>query len=172
LSLLEANQAPPSKTPRYVFLGVLVLLAIAIFVWYKVLRYKAEEKTVDTFFSALAAGDMQQAYQLWKPSPSYSFQDFQEDWGPSGYYGPVKSFEVESASAPHKSTTDVAVTVLVSPYEPFPRNDPAQQNKTKEITIWVNRNTHSLSFPPPSMSRLIRVLPPPTLRASASRFPV
>ncbi|HLJ41595.1 MAG TPA: hypothetical protein VKT50_08915, partial [Candidatus Acidoferrales bacterium] len=64
MSLLEANQAPPSKTPRYVFLGVLVLLAIAIFVW-RTVRYKAEEKTVETFFSALTAGNMQEAYQLW-----------------------------------------------------------------------------------------------------------
>ncbi|HVB36630.1 MAG TPA: hypothetical protein VND42_05270 [Candidatus Acidoferrales bacterium] len=170
MSLLEANQPPPSKTPRYVLLGVLVLLALAFFVWRDV-RYKAEEKTVETFFSELTAGNMQEAYQLWKPSPSYSFKDFQEDWGPNGYYGPVKSFELESATAPHKSDTDVAVTVLVSPYQPFPKNDSAQQNKTKEIIIWVERHTQSLSFPPPAMSNLIHVIPSPTHRASASRFP-
>lgn len=151
------------------FLGVLVLLAIAIFVW-RTVRYKTEEKTVDTFFSALAAGDMQQAYQLWKAMPSYSFQDFQQDWGANGYYGPVKSFQIDSAYAPKKSSS-VAVRVLISPYQPFPKNDPAQENKTKEVIIWVDRNTHSLSFPPPAMSQLIRVIPPPTHPASVSRFP-
>ena len=170
MTLLEANQPPPSKTPRYVFLGVVVLLAIVLFVW-RTVRYKAEEKTVDTFFTALAAGNMQQAYQLWKAMPSYSFQDFQQDWGPNGYYGPVKSFEVESATAPRKSDTDVAVTVLISPYQPFPKNDPVQRNKTKEITIWVNRKTQSLSTGPPPMSLLIRATPPPALPWSALRFP-
>ncbi|HVB08715.1 MAG TPA: hypothetical protein VNF00_07170 [Candidatus Acidoferrales bacterium] len=169
MTLLEANQPPPSKTPRYVFLGVVVLLAIALFVWHTV-RYKAEEKTVDTFFTALSAGNMQQAYQLWKAMPSYSFQDFQQDWGPDGYYGPVKSFQIDSAFAPKKSNS-IAVRVLISPYQPFPKNDPAQQNKTKEIIIWVDRNTQSLSFPPPAMSRLIRATPPPALPGSASRFP-
>ncbi|HKV26864.1 MAG TPA: hypothetical protein VJN90_01155 [Candidatus Acidoferrales bacterium] len=169
MSLLEANQAPPSKTPRYVFIGVLVLLLIGLFVW-RAVRYKAEETSVETFFSALTAGDMQHAYQLWKAMPSYSFQDFQQDWGSNGYYGPVKSFEIDSAFAPKKSSS-VAVRVLISPYQPFPKNDPAQENKTKEVIIWVDRNTHSLSFPPPSMSQLIRAMPPRALRGSASRFP-
>ncbi|MHB8539736.1 MAG: hypothetical protein ACYDCD_02160 [Candidatus Acidiferrales bacterium] len=168
MTLLEANQPPPSKTPRYVFLGVVVLLAIALFVW-RTVRYKAEEKTVDTFFTALSAGNMQQAYQLWKAMPSYSFQDFQQDWGPNGYYGPVKSFQIDSAFAPKKSNS-IAVRVLISPYQPFPKNDPARQNKTKEITIWVDRNTQSLSFPPPAMSLLIRATPPQAHPWSALRF--
>ncbi|MGH9711614.1 MAG: hypothetical protein ACRD37_13825, partial [Candidatus Acidiferrales bacterium] len=92
MSLLEANQAPPSKTPRYVFLGVIVLMMIALLVW-RTVRYEAEEKSVEAFFSALTTGNMQQAYQLWKAMPSYSFQDFQQDWGSNGYYGPVKSFQ-------------------------------------------------------------------------------
>lgn len=169
MSLLEANQAPPSKTPRYVFIGVLVLLLIGLFVW-RAVRYEAEEKSVETFFSALTAGNMQEAYQLWKAMPSYSFQDFQQDWGANGYYGPVKSFQIDSAYAPKKSSS-VAVRVLISPYQPFPKNDPAQENKTKEVIIWVDRNTHSLSFPPPAMPQLIRVIPPPTHPASVSRFP-
>jgi len=169
VSLLEANQPPPSKTPRYILLGVVVLLAIAFFVW-RAVRYDAEEKTVNTFFSTLAAGNMQGAYQLWKAMPSYSFRDFQEDWGPGGYYGPVKSFRIDSASAPPKSNS-VAVRVRISPYQPFPKNDPEQQNKTKTVIIWVDRNTQSLSFPPPSMSRLIRATPPPALLALASRSP-
>ncbi|MGH9864158.1 MAG: hypothetical protein ACRD4H_01955 [Candidatus Acidiferrales bacterium] len=169
MSLLEANQAPPSKTPRYVFLGVIVLMMIALLVW-RTVRYEAEEKSVEAFFSALTTGNMQQAYQLWKAMPSYSFQDFQQDWGSNGYYGPVKSFQIDSAFAPKKSSS-VAVRVLISPYQPFPKNDPAQQNKTKEVIIWVDRNTHTLSFPPPAMSRLIRAIPPPILRALASRSP-
>lgn len=148
VSLLDANQPEPSKKPYYIIIAVLVVFLIGLFLWWSV-RFDSEEKDATAFFSAISAGNLQQAYTLWKPSESYSFKDFQDAWGPSGYYGPVKSFEVESASAPRKSDSSVAVTVLVSPYQPFPKNGTAEANKTKAIVIWINRTTHSLSFPPP-----------------------
>lgn len=149
MSLLDANQPEPSKKPYYIIIAVLVVFLIAIFVWWSV-RFDSEEKDAKAFFGAVAAGNLQQAYTLWKPSESYSFKDFQDAWGPSGYYGPVKSFEVESASAPRKSDSSVAVTVLVSPYQPFPKDGTAEANKTKSIVIWINRTSHSFSFPPPT----------------------
>jgi hypothetical protein len=149
VSLLDtADQAPPSKTPRYVMLALLAILIVGFFVW-RAVRFKTEEQTVETFLNALVSGNMQQAYQLWQPTSSYTLKDFQDDWGPSGYYGPVKSFEIDSAFKPTKSSSDVAVRVLLSPYQPFPKNDTIEQNKTKSVTIWVNRNTHSLSTGPP-----------------------
>lgn len=170
MSLLEASQPPSSKTPRFVVFGAVIVLLIAFFVW-RAVRYDAEEKIASTFFSTLAAGDMQQAYQLWQAMPSYSFKDFQDDWGSGGYYGPVKSFKIDSASAP-KDSTSVAVTVSISPYQPFPKRDPAKQSKTRKVIIWVDSKTHSLSFPPPPMS--LRLAPPEPRRALAelaSRFP-
>ncbi|MFZ0334826.1 MAG: hypothetical protein WAN10_14410 [Candidatus Acidiferrales bacterium] len=150
MSLLDANPQPePSKKPYYIILAVLVVFLIGIFVWWSV-RFKAEEKTATAFFSALAAGDMQQAYTLWKPAESYTFKDFQDAWGPAGYLGPVKSFKIVSATAPHRSDSSVAVTTLISPYQPFPEGGSAEANKTKTVVIWVNRATHSLSFPPPT----------------------
>lgn len=149
MSLLDANQPESSKKPYYIILGVLVVFLIALFVWWSV-RFDSEEKDAKTFFSAVAAGNLQQAYTLWKPAESYTFKDFQDAWGPSGYYGPVKSFEVESASAPRKSDSSVAVTVLVSPYQPFPKDGTAEANKTKTIVVWINRTSHSFSFPPPT----------------------
>jgi hypothetical protein len=149
VSLLDANQPEPSKKPYYIILGVLVVFLIALFILWQI-RFKSEEKTVTEFFTAVAAGNLQQAYNIWQPSESYSFKDFQNAWGPSGYYGPVRSFEIESASAPRKSDSSVTVTVLVSPYQPFPQKDTAEANKTKEIVVWVNRASHSLSFPPPT----------------------
>lgn len=151
MSLLDsADQAPPSKVPRYVMLAVLVVLIVGFLIW-RAIRFKAEEQTVETFLNAVISGNMQQAYQLWQPTSSYTLKDFEDDWGPSGYYGPVKSFEIDSAVKPSKSSSDVAVHVLLSPYQPFPKNDTIEQNKTKNVTIWVNRNTHSLSTGPPGM---------------------
>lgn len=151
MSLLDAaNQAPPSKVPRYVVLGALVVLIVGFFIWRSV-RFKAEEQTVEDFLNAVVAGNLQQAYQLWQPTASYSLKDFEDDWGPNGYYGPVKSYKIDSAFEPRRSTSDVAVRVLISPYQPFPKSDTIEQNKTKSVTIWVNRNTHSLSTGPPEM---------------------
>lgn len=149
MSLLDANQPEPSKKPYYIVITVLVVFLIVLFMWWSV-RFDSEEKDATVFFSAVSAGNLQQAYTLWKPSESYSFKDFQDAWGPSGYYGPVKSFKVDSASAPRKSDSSVAVTVLVSPYQPFPKDGTAEANKTKAIVVWINRTTHSFSFPPPT----------------------
>jgi hypothetical protein len=171
VSLFEAHQPEPSKKPYYIILGVLVVFLIFVSIWWFV-RFDSEEKTVTAFFNALAAGNMQQAYRLWQPSESYSFQDFQNAWGPSGYLGPVKSFQIESATAPSKSDSSVAVTVLISPYQPFPENGSPQANRTKTVVIWVNRTTKSLSFPPPTVSQLFRSAWPQALGASASPSPV
>lgn len=149
MSLLDANQPEPSKKPYYIIAIVLIVFLIALFVWRGV-RFRSEENAATSFFSALASGNMQEAYKLWQPSESYSFHDFQNAWGAEGYYGPVKSFEIEATDAPSKSDSSVAVTVLISPYQPFPKSGTAEANKTKEIVIWVNRTTRSLSFPPPT----------------------
>lgn len=149
MTLLDASQPEPSRKPYYIVIVVVIVFLIALFVWREV-RYRAEEATATSFFSALVSGNLQEAYKLWQPSESYTFHDFQNAWGPDGYYGPVKSFEIEASGAPSKSDSSVAVTVRISPYQPFPKSGTAEANKTKEIVIWVNRATKSLSFPPPT----------------------
>lgn len=149
MSLLDVNQPEPSKKPYYIILIVLIVFVIAVFVW-RAVRFNSEEKAATAFFSALASGNAQQAYKIWQPSESYSFHDFQNAWGPDGYLGPVKSFQIEATDAPRRSDSSVAVTALISPYQPFPKSGTAEANKTKEIVIWVNRTTKSLSFPPPT----------------------
>ena len=170
MTLFDSNQAEPSKKPLLIILCVLVVFLILGSIWWFV-RFNSEEKTVTAFLDALSAGNLQEAYRLWQPAESYSFKDFENAWGPSGYLGPVKSFEIESASAPSKSDSSVAVTVLVSPYQPFPKGDSAEGNKTKTVVIWVNRMTKSLSFPPPTIAQLFRSAWPQALRLSASLFP-
>ena len=49
---------------------------------------------MEHFFDALVAGDTATAYQIWKPGASYEMKDFLADWGPEGYYGPVKSYKI------------------------------------------------------------------------------
>ncbi len=140
-------EEPHSKIRRYVITGVAFALLVALGIWH-VLRFHTEKKTVQEFLNALVAGQTEQAYRIWKPAPSYSYKDFLDDWGPDGYYGPIKSFHIEAAEHP-SGGTGIVVIVEVSPYQPFPSdNEAAKQSKTKEVRLWVERKDQSLSFPP------------------------
>ncbi len=149
MGILDAQQeAPQSNTFRYVITGFVFIVIATTGIWF-LLRFHPEKVTVKHFIDALVAGNMQQAYQLWKPSPSYAFKDFLDDWGPKGYYGPVLSYRVKDASHPRNSSKEVIVIVDVSPYSPFPPDDDlVKQSKTREVTLWVTRSDQSLSFPP------------------------
>jgi len=106
------------------------------------------KKAAEHFFDALVAGDMAQAYQLWKPGPSYTMNDFLADWGAQGYYGPVKSYVIERARTPRGSTS-VAITVKVSPYSSMPDpSDAEKSRKTRVVEVWILPRDKSFSFPP------------------------
>ncbi|MGA8872343.1 MAG: hypothetical protein WB460_14445 [Candidatus Acidiferrales bacterium] len=144
---------PPSKLRRYVIRIAAVLVTIAVFVavfpaylWYPFV-YHREVATAHRFMNAVTAGNLQEAYQIWQPSQSYSFKDFTEDWGPGGYYGPVKSYKIgrpEHVKA--GSATDIEIEV--SPYAPFPDGDDIKMNSTKTVHLWVNFKDQSITFPP------------------------
>src|SRR5208282_6901963 len=108
--------------------------------------------TVGQFMHEIVAGNMEQAYRMYNPSPSYSIQDFLDDWGPNGYYGPVKTYRIESAEEDKRGTErayGVNITVEVSPYAPFPaNNDAAKQSKTKEVRLRVEYKDQSVGFAP------------------------
>ncbi len=91
---------------------------------------------------------MNRAYQLWKPGPSYAMQDFLADWGPSGYYGPVKSYRIVKASS-LREASGVIVTVHVSPFSPFPvAEDFEKSRRTRTVRVWVETKDKSFTFPP------------------------
>jgi hypothetical protein len=146
----STDEHPPARIRRYIITGVAALVLAFLFLWYWPgnLRFYKERRTVDHFMNAVVAGDLQQGYRIWKPSPSYEFKDFLEDWGPNGYYGPIKSYEIESTDS-IKNSPSAAVVVGVSPYKPYPGdNDETKQAKTQRITLWVDPRDQSISFPP------------------------
>jgi len=123
-----------------------LIAVIAVWFW---LRFYPEKKAAGEFFNAVVAGDMPRAYQLWKPGPSYKMQDFVADWGPTGYYGPVKSYEIMKAKSPTGSTTSVEIRVAISPFSPMPNaNDAEKSQKTKIVSVWIDAKDKSFSFPP------------------------
>jgi hypothetical protein len=148
MSLLEPPADVHKKSRAMIFTLTAAFIIAIIAVWF-VLRFYPEKKAAEEFFNAVVAGDMTRAYQLWKPGPSYKFQDFLADWGPTGYYGPVKSYSIVKAKSPTGSATSVEIRAAISPFSPMPTpNDPEKSQKTKIVTVWVDTKDKSFSFPP------------------------
>ena len=156
-------EEPKSKTLRYAVTGVAFAILLAVGLWWFVFRFWGEKRAADHFLETLASGNTERAYCLWKlgeactnqpaaeisrSSQSYTYQDFLEDWGPGGYYGPVKSYGIETAQL-LSGASGVIVVIRVSPFPQLPENSDAEkQRQTKEVRIWVESSDKSLSFPP------------------------
>src|SRR5437899_699400 len=148
MSLPDPPAAKPDKSRAMAF-TVAALAALAIVALYFQFRYYPEKKAAERFFGALIAGDTAKAYELWKPGPSYTMKDFLADWGPQGYYGPVKSYRIVRAKAPSGSNA-VAISAEVSPFSPMPdASDTEKSRKTKVVEVWVLASDKSFSFPVP-----------------------
>jgi len=147
MTLLDPAPVTTNKSRVWSITGVALVMALAVSLWFA-FRYYPEKKTAGQFFDALVAGDTNKAYALWKPTQSYRMEDFLADWGPTGYYGPVKSYKIMRAHAPKKSDS-VEVNVAVSPFTPMPDESDGEKNrKTKVVTVWISPDDKSFSFPP------------------------
>jgi hypothetical protein len=135
--LLDAKPPkPPSGIRKYVPLPVLILSVVVLgliagLVAFRFWNYR-QEQTVARFLNTLEAGNYQEAYKLWQPAPSYSYQDFLHDWGAEGDYGKIREFVILGSSS--KGGT-VLVTVRINNEDP-PRD------------IAVDRKTLGLAFSP------------------------
>jgi len=150
MGLLDAGaEEPRSKALRYGITGLALVIFLGVTIWF-LFRYTPEKHTVEHFMDAVIAGDTKTAYQIWRPHPSFSYEDFLKFWGPDGYYSPMKSYRLESAEVPPKGGTGVVVTVELSEYDTFPKADEKIKSaRNREVQLWVERSDQSMSFPPP-----------------------
>ena len=147
MSLFSPPPETSNKSKVWTFTIAALALALAIVLYFS-FRYYPEKKAAEHFLDALVAGNTNQAYQLWKPSESYRIGDFMADWGPEGYYGPVKSYSIVKAAA-KKGANGVILTIEVSPFSPMPdKNDVEKSRRTKQLNVWVKSGDKSFSFPP------------------------
>lgn len=147
MTLLDAPAEIPHKSRAMAFTVAAVVIVAAILLWFS-FRYYPEKRAAEHFFDALVTGDMAHAYQLWQPGPSYKMPDFLADWGPNGYYGPVKSYSIIRTSSP-RGASGVVVEVAVSPFAPMPdAQDAEKSRRTKFVSVWVEAKDKSFSFPP------------------------
>ena len=147
MSLLEPPVEKPQKSRVMLFTVAALAFTLAVVLWFT-FRYYPEKKAAANFFDALVAGDTNKAYELWKPSETYRLSDFTADWGPGGYYGPVKSYKIMGARAPRKSDS-IEVDVAISPFSPMPdASDGEKSRKTRVVPLWILPSDKSISFPP------------------------
>jgi hypothetical protein len=154
MTLLDAPAEKPTKSRAMAFTISAVAIIAIVALWYT-FRFYPEKKAAQHLFDALVTGDTAKAYELWKPSTSYAMKDFVADWGPQGYYGPIKSFNILKVSPAPGSPLSlfydtVAVEVALSPFAPLPdAGDAEKSSKTRVIVLWVQRKDGSISFPSP-----------------------
>jgi len=149
LNLLDTtSEEPSSKRLRYAVSAVALVILVAFGIWYFFLRFIGEKHTIEHFMDAVVAQNYQGAYQIWKAHGSYTYQDFLSDWSLDGYYGPIKSYHIESASLPPNGGSGVVVVVEISPFSPFPQDNDPKGGRDKEVRLWVERSDQSISFPP------------------------
>lgn len=135
--LLDAKPPkPPGKIRKYLPLPVLILLILAILGFAGLLTYHfwnfRQERAVSRFLTSLEQGNFEEAYRLWQPAPSYSYQDFLHDWGDQGDYGKIRNFEVLDSESKGPS---VVVTVQINGVQP-------------PLDLVVNTKTLGLSYSP------------------------
>jgi hypothetical protein len=130
MTLLDATPPkPPLHIWRYILLGILIVLLGAGF--YVAFRNYPEERAVARFLTTLEQGKFQEGYQLWQPSPSYSYQDFLHGWGLQGDYGKIRGFEILGTKS--KGSALVIVTVKINNVDP-------------PLDLVVDRKTKGLSY--------------------------
>lgn len=150
MTIFEAQQYDPAKTRRrrnIIVFSVLGVILIAALAWN--FRYWSEERAVDKFFAALQAKDFEKAYGIWWNDPGwkqhpekykdYTFNNFQLDWGPGGYWGHIQNYEVEGAQVPkaHGASRASGVVVVVT-----------VNGRSEKCNIWVEKDDKTLTFSP------------------------
>jgi hypothetical protein len=128
---------PPGKIRRFLPLPVLLLLILVVMTVAGFLTYQfwnwREERAVSRFLTTIEQGNFQEAYQLWRPAPSYAYEDFLHDWGDQGDYGKIREFEILDSEARGKS---VVITVRIN-------------NVNPPLELIVNPATMGLAYAPP-----------------------
>ena len=146
MALLQPEEQQPSRARFWIVNGALLLVALAVAGWY-IFRFQTEKNTVNAFLRTVAAGQLEQAYKLWKPGPAYNYNDFLADWGDNSFYGPVKSFRITKAHQPGRSSSGVEIEAELSSQPQFPQSGDTQ-NLVKTVRLWVQRDTQAISFAP------------------------
>ncbi len=131
MTLLDTK--PPQPPGFFRKFGILLIFAGAVLggaLGYWLWDYP-EERAVTQFLEALQRADYREAYRLWQPAPSYTFDDFVKTWGAEGDYGKIREFKILESKS--KGASTVIVTVQINHVD-------------SPIDLVVDRRTKGLAF--------------------------
>lgn len=115
---------------RYLFLWIALAVVFGSILFIRFRNY-SEERAVSRFLTTLQEGKYREAYQLWQPSSSYTYEDFLRGWGEMGDYGKIRGFEILGSRS--KGSTTVIVVVRINNVDP-------------PIDLLVDRKTKGLAY--------------------------
>ena len=140
MDAMEYDEAPARRRRNLIFTAIFAGLILAWVVYHY--RDYSERHVVDKFFSALQQQNLESAFSDWSQDPQwkqhpekyvkYGFGEFQQDWGPSGEWGIIKSYSVDCSYA---SGSGVIVQVTVN-------------HRTEHAYVWVDKADKSMHFSP------------------------
>ena len=100
---------------RYLFLWIVLAVVFGSILYIRFRNY-SEERTVSRFLTTLQQGKYREAYRLWQPSSSYTYEDFLRGWGEMGDYGKISDFEILGSRS--KGSATVIVVVRINSVDP------------------------------------------------------
>jgi hypothetical protein len=120
MTLLDAQPPKPvTGIRKYVPLNILILSVVLLGIIASLVAFRfwdvREEHAVSHFLENVQQGNYQEAYRLWQPAPSYTFDNFIHDWGEKGDYGKIRNFEILSTES---KGPIVIVTVRINNVNP------------------------------------------------------
>ncbi len=131
MTLLDARPPkPPNAKRKFVVLLALLAAAVAALLTHRFWNYP-EERAVARFLETLQQGNYPEAYRLWKPGPSWTFDDFLHSWGQEGDYGKIREFKILGSQS--KGSGTVIVTVRINNVDP-------------PLELLVDRRTKGLAY--------------------------
>ena len=116
------DEAAARRRHLWTAAAIIAVIAVAALLWFN--RYWPEERRVNQFFAQLEAKNFEGAYGTWmndanwKQHPEtykrYTFGAFYQDWGPSGEWGPIKSYKIIASQKPRPDASGVVVGIRVN----------------------------------------------------------
>lgn len=115
----------------------LAVVVVAGLILFAIFRNHGEEQQAKTFLSLLRAQDYRGAYRMWgcsdtRPCSEYSFEKFQEDWGPNSGHAD------QSSAAIGLSQSCGSGVVIRLDYK----------GSEAPLALWVERDTKVIGFAP------------------------
>ena len=132
----EEHRSQRVKLFRNISIAVAAVAVVGLILFF-VFRNHSEEQQVKSFVQFLQARNYTEAYRLWgcsesHPCPDYSFQRFQEDWGPASPHA-----DESSAHITMSQSCGSGVVIRLA------------YNKSQDpVRLWVERSNQTLSFAP------------------------